>query len=53
MGINFRTGEYAHPARLRREARQMRAAYAFYEPKTVHDSSLSYAPHASWRRAWA
>mgnify|MGYP003589352131 CR=1 FL=1 len=25
---------------------QMRAAYAFYEPKTVHDSSLSYAPHA-------
>ena len=26
--------------------RQMRVAYDFYEPKTVHDSSLSYAPHA-------
>ena len=25
--------------------RQQRAAYGFYEPKTVHDSSLSYAPH--------
>lgn len=27
-------------------ARQKRVAYEFYEPKTVHDSSLSYAPHA-------
>ena len=26
--------------------RQKRVAYDFYEPKTVHDSSLSYAPHA-------
>ncbi len=26
--------------------RQQRTAYDFYEPKTVHDSSLSYAPHA-------
>lgn len=25
---------------------QMKRAYAFYEPRTVHDSSLSYAPHA-------
>lgn len=25
---------------------QKRAAYDYYEPKTVHDSSLSYAPHA-------
>lgn len=24
---------------------QMEAAYQFYEPKTAHDSSLSYAPH--------
>ncbi len=27
-------------------AGQKRVAYGFYEPKTVHDSSLSYAPHA-------
>ncbi len=27
-------------------ARQQRAAYRFYEPRTAHDSSLSYAPHA-------
>jgi trehalose/maltose hydrolase-like predicted phosphorylase len=26
--------------------RQKRVAYGFYEPKTVHDSSLSYGPHA-------
>jgi len=26
--------------------RQMRRAYAFYEPRTAHDSSLSYSPHA-------
>jgi trehalose/maltose hydrolase-like predicted phosphorylase len=26
--------------------KQMRVAYRFYEPRTVHDSSLSYAPHA-------
>ena len=26
--------------------RQKRAAWDFYEPKTVHDSSLSYSPHA-------
>lgn len=25
---------------------QRRIAYEFYEPKTVHDSSLSYSPHA-------
>lgn len=25
---------------------QKRIAYKFYEPKTVHDSSLSYGPHA-------
>ena len=26
---------------------QKKAAYEFYEPRTVHDSSLSYAPHAT------
>jgi trehalose/maltose hydrolase-like predicted phosphorylase len=26
--------------------RQMRRAYDFYEPRTAHDSSLSYSPHA-------
>ena len=26
--------------------RQMRRAYQFYEPRTAHDSSLSYSPHA-------
>lgn len=25
---------------------QKKAAYEYYEPRTVHDSSLSYAPHA-------
>jgi len=27
-------------------SKQMRVAYKFYEPRTVHDSSLSYAPYA-------
>jgi trehalose/maltose hydrolase-like predicted phosphorylase len=27
-------------------AAQQRNAYGFYEPRTVHDSSLSFAPHA-------
>lgn len=57
MGINFRTGEYAHPARLRREARQMRAAYGGVAAAALlvlglnlGDSVLRQRRDALWQR---